>query len=158
MPRLICPSRLLRFMMVCDSSVSIVTSLRVGWPKNGDAFRQQAQENVLLFTFFKPWFCGPPSLVFNGDRCLFFPHVFKKRLGRVKLSTQLRLVAEVKNAWDPTYTPPYAIIAWCVIKHRDIPLFVYSFLLKAFPRLTINWLVGAVYNERTLLNIYRCYK
>ena len=28
--RLICPSRLLRFMMVCDSSVSIVTSLRVG--------------------------------------------------------------------------------------------------------------------------------
>ena len=150
-------------MTVCDSSVSIVTSLRVGWPKNGDAFRQQAQDNVMAFFFFsfffKPCFFGPPSLVFNGYRCFFFsPHVFKKRLGRVKLSTQLHLVAEVKNAWGPTYTPPYAIIAWCVIKHRDIPLFIYLFLLKAFPRLTINWLVGAVYNERTLLNIYRCYK
>jgi hypothetical protein len=56
----------------------------------------------------------------------------KKRRKKKKLTTELYLVAEFKNAWDLTYTPPYTIIAWCVIKHRNIPLCVYSFLLKAF--------------------------
>jgi hypothetical protein len=26
--------------------------------------------------------------------------------------------AEVKNAWSYTSTPPYAFIAWCLIKYR----------------------------------------
>jgi len=25
--------------------------------------------------------------------------------------------AEVKNAWSDTSTPPYVLIAWCLIKH-----------------------------------------
>jgi hypothetical protein len=28
-------------------------------------------------------------------------------------------VAEVKNSWCCTYTPPYAFMAWCLIKLRD---------------------------------------
>jgi len=27
--------------------------------------------------------------------------------------------AEVKNAWSYTFTPPYAFIAWYLIKHGD---------------------------------------
>jgi hypothetical protein len=27
--------------------------------------------------------------------------------------------AEVKNAWSYTFTPPYIIMAWCLVKHRD---------------------------------------
>jgi hypothetical protein len=27
--------------------------------------------------------------------------------------------AEVKDAWSYTYTPQYAFMAWCLIKHRD---------------------------------------
>jgi hypothetical protein len=27
--------------------------------------------------------------------------------------------AEVKNAWSYTSTPPYAFMAWCLVKHRD---------------------------------------
>ena len=91
------------------------------------------------FFFFQTVHVSHPAFYSMGIGVSFFsPYVFKKRLGRVKLSTQLHLVAEVKNAWGPTYTPPYTIIAWCVIKHRDIPLFIYSFFLKAFLRLTIN--------------------
>jgi hypothetical protein len=52
-----------------------------------------------------------------------------KQLGR-EADHSLPYSAEVKNAWSYTYTPPYAIMAWClikqmihlhymIIKHRD---------------------------------------
>jgi hypothetical protein len=35
--------------------------------------------------------------------------------------------AEVKNEWSCTSTPPYAFMAWCLVKHRDNFIFTFTF-------------------------------
>jgi hypothetical protein len=37
----------------------------------------------------------------------------------VKMTTRLHLVTRSKNTWRYTYTPQYAFMAWCLVKHRD---------------------------------------
>jgi hypothetical protein len=37
----------------------------------------------------------------------------------MKLATHLHLVAELKNLWSYTFTPPYVFMGRCLIKHRD---------------------------------------
>jgi hypothetical protein len=34
--------------------------------------------------------------------------------------------AEVKNAWSYTYTPQYAFMVWCLVKHRDNCTFTFT--------------------------------
>jgi hypothetical protein len=33
--------------------------------------------------------------------------------------------AEVKNAWSYTSTPQYVFVAWCLVKHRQLYLYLY---------------------------------
>jgi hypothetical protein len=50
-----------------------------------------------------------------------------KRPGR-EADHSLPSSAEVRNAWSYTYTPQYAFMALCLVKHRDNCTF--TFLLK----------------------------
>jgi hypothetical protein len=49
----------------------------------------------------------------------------------MKMTMHLHLFSKVKNSWSCTATPPYAFMAWCLIKDVTtapliLSLFVYS--------------------------------
>jgi len=101
-----------------NGAVSIITRLRAGRP--GFDSRQ-----LLGFFFFSPlslyrlW--GLLTLLSNGYRGS-FP-------GREADHTSLSS-AEVKNIWSYTSTSPYVLIAWYLVKYRDI--FIFTFTLQHF--------------------------
>jgi hypothetical protein len=57
---------------------------------------------------------GTPPLLSNGHRG---PHFEEKRPGR-EADRSPPSSAEVKKLWSYTSTPPYVLIAWCLIKDR----------------------------------------
>jgi hypothetical protein len=59
--------------------------------------------------------CGPPNLLPNEYVERF--HGVKRSVCEVYHSPPFS--AEVRNAWGYTSTPPYAFMAWCLIKQRD---------------------------------------
>jgi hypothetical protein len=46
-------------------------------------------------------------------------------------------VGEVKNVWNYTSIPPYVIIAWCIIKHKDN----FTFICTCYINEISNWVI-----------------
>jgi len=84
--------------------VSIVTGLQVG-RLGFDSDR--GMKGIFLFVL------TGSELLFNGYRKFFLPGV--ERSGR-EVGQSHPSSAEVKNVWSYTSTPPYVLMAWCLVK------------------------------------------
>jgi hypothetical protein len=102
------------FCTICmsrDSSVDIVTRPPTRRPRNGGSIPSRST----LFLFYAPrrlqGLTQPPI------QCISDTFILGVKRRGVKLTIHLRVVQ--KNAWSYTFTPPYILSTWCLIKHRD---------------------------------------
>jgi hypothetical protein len=100
-----------------DHSFSMVTKLWAGRPMilssisgKGKYFSPQRWDRIWalsrILSHWYPWRLSDP-----GRKAVHLP----------------QSIAEVRNAWCYTFTPPYVFMAWCLIKHKDSCIFTLIF-------------------------------
>jgi hypothetical protein len=104
-----------------DSSISIVTKLWAGL-LGSSGFDSQWGIGILLFaTTFGP-VQGPTQSPIQW--------VLGVKQLRCEADHSPPSSTEDKNIWSYTSTPPYAFMAWCLLKHRDNFIFIFTHFLQ----------------------------
>jgi len=67
----------------------------------------------------------------------------------VKLTTQFHLVPKSKNVWSYTSIPQYALMAWCLVKHRE------NFTLLIIEYSSVSLLLNVTYGCESISTLQR---
>jgi hypothetical protein len=95
-----------------DSSVKTVTTIRAARQRTRSSISGRYKKYVSLFTAFGP------------------THPSVQRVNRGRGADHSPPSSHEVNACTCTSTPQYVLIAWCLIKHRDIFTFSYNVFMK----------------------------
>jgi hypothetical protein len=92
---------------------------------------------------------GRPNLLSNGYWGIISPGVKRPEL---EADHSPPTSAEVKKIWIYAPTPPYAVMTWCLVKHRDF-IFYLSFLGSCETvDLVRRQLIGLLYQSRIIVD------